>query len=79
MDESTYVTHMSQLMVFVRYIVNKSIKEEFLFCETITTTTKSVHAFDIIHSFCIANYLEWIKLISVSTDGAPSRHKLMIN
>ena len=31
---------MSQLMVFVRYIVKKSIKEELLFCEQITTTSK---------------------------------------
>ena len=41
LDKSTDITHISQFMVFVRYKVNKSIKEEFIFCDLITTITKS--------------------------------------
>ena len=36
---------------------NKSIKEEFLLCEPITTITKAVYIFDILNSFIIANDL----------------------
>ena len=62
---------MSQLMICVRYIVNKSIKEEFLLCKPITTITKAVDVFDILNSFIIANDLEWIKLLLLITVGTP--------
>ena len=58
-------------MIFVRYIVNKSIKEELLLCKPIITITKAVDVFDILNSFIIANDLEWIKLMLLITDGTP--------
>ena len=51
---------------------NKSIKEEFLLCEPITTITKSVDVFDILNSFIIANNFEWITLMFLITDGTAS-------
>ena len=41
LDESTDVAEMSQLIVFVRYVKGEEIKEEFLFCKPLTTTTKA--------------------------------------
>ena len=40
-DESTNVALCSQLVVFVRYIHEYDIKNEFLFCTSLKTTTKS--------------------------------------
>ena len=40
LDESTDVSNMSQLIVYARYIKDGDIKDEFLFCEPLQTTTK---------------------------------------
>ena len=40
-DETTDVALCAQLLVFVRYIHLGDIKEEFLFCSELKTTTKS--------------------------------------
>ncbi|KAG2466217.1 ZBED8 protein, partial [Polypterus senegalus] len=50
-DESADVSNHSQLFVFVRYVHKKNIKEEFLFCERLKTTTKAVDIFKLIQSF----------------------------
>ncbi|QQP34697.1 Uncharacterized protein FKW44_022672 [Caligus rogercresseyi] len=39
LDESTDIANQSQLIAFVRYEKEKKVKEEFLFCELLTTTT----------------------------------------
>ncbi|XP_068228019.1 protein FAM200C-like [Palaemon carinicauda] len=41
LDESTDVSSCSQLLVFVRYINSGYIKDQFLFCSTLETTTKA--------------------------------------
>ena len=41
LDETT-VSNLSQLVVFVRYMKDDVIKEDFLFCKPLTTTTKAV-------------------------------------
>ena len=40
-DESVDVASVSQLMVFVRYAVSTSVKEELLFCSALDTNTKA--------------------------------------
>jgi len=40
-DESTNVTSCAQLLVFVRYIRSGDIKQEFLFCKELQTTTSA--------------------------------------
>ena len=72
MDESTDITHISQSMVFVRYKVNKSIKEEFLFCELIITITKEWMSLIYEIHFILLTIYNGLKLISVSNNGAPS-------
>ena len=41
LDESVDVSSVSQLMVFVRYAVGTSVKEELLFCSALNTSTKA--------------------------------------
>ena len=41
MDESTDVSIMSQLIEYAWYIKDGDIKDEFLFCEPLQTTTKA--------------------------------------
>ena len=41
MDESTDVSNMSQLIEYAWYFKDGGIKDEFLFCEPLQTTTKA--------------------------------------
>ena len=41
----------SQLLVFVRYVKEKKVVEEFLFCEPLKTTTKAMDVFNIVKEF----------------------------
>ena len=40
LDESTDVQNLSQLLVFIRFIGESKIEEEFLFCRPLDGTTK---------------------------------------
>ena len=51
LDESTDVSLCSQLLIFVRYVKEKKVVEEFLFCEPLKTTTKAVDVFNIVKEF----------------------------
>ncbi|XP_030747824.1 protein ZBED8-like [Sitophilus oryzae] len=55
LDESTDVSQCSQLLVFVRYVQQdtRSIKEEFLFCNSLLETTKASDVFEMIKRFFI--------------------------
>ena len=50
-DKSTDVALCSQLVVFVRYIHEYDIKNEFLFCTSLKTTTKSEDVTEKIFTF----------------------------
>ena len=52
-DESTDVSSCSQLLVFVKYIHSDDIKEEFLLCSELETTTKSEDIMVKINTFFI--------------------------
>lgn len=75
LDESTDVSQCSQLLVFVRYVQHetRSIKEEFLFCNSLLGTTKASDVFEMIKSFFTEQNVDWkTKLGSICTDGAPA-------
>ena len=42
LDEAIEISFYSQLLSFVRYVKDEEVGEEFLFCEPLTTTTKSI-------------------------------------
>ena len=70
--ESTDVALCSQLVVFVRYIHEHDIKNEFLFCTPLKSTTKSEDVIKKIFTFFDTEGLQWNKLCGLCTDGAPA-------
>ena len=72
LDESTDVRRCSQLLVFVRYLTEFAVKEGFLFCSPLKATTKSEDIMNIVNHFMEENGIEWEKLGSLCTDGAPA-------
>uniref|UniRef100_A0A3B3HNV3 Uncharacterized protein n=1 Tax=Oryzias latipes TaxID=8090 RepID=A0A3B3HNV3_ORYLA len=71
LDETTDVANLSQLAVFVRYVKDDMIKEEFLFCKPLTTTSKAADVKKLVDDFCRDNKLSWDMVSVVCTDGAP--------
>lgn len=72
LDESTDVASCSQLLVFTRYIKDDDVKEEYLFCKSLPTTTRGADVFQTLKEFIEENGLDWLKLVGTCTDGAPS-------
>ena len=72
LNESVDCANLSQLMVFVCYIRNKTIEEDFLFCRPLETTTKASDVLKLVEDFFTEENLDWAKLGSVCTDGAPA-------
>lgn len=72
LDESTDVSSCAQLLVFVKYVHLDNLKEEFLFCSDLETTTKSDDIMAKVKTFFDSNGLQWEKLCGVCTDGAPA-------
>ena len=71
-DESTDVTNIAQLLAFCRYITDKGIEEEFLFCRPLEMTTKAVDVMAVVADFFEESGLSWNKLEGVCTDGGPN-------
>ena len=72
LDESADVASCSQLLVFVRYVHTEDVKEEFLYCKVLDSTTTAQDVMDSISTFFETEGLQWEKLCGVCTDGAPA-------
>ena len=70
--ESTDVAACAQLMVFARYISGEDLKENFLFCCTIDSTTRGEDIFNKVSNFFEREELSWNNVCGCTTDGAPS-------
>ncbi|XP_072378039.1 zinc finger BED domain-containing protein 5-like [Diabrotica undecimpunctata] len=71
LDESTDVTNYAQLMVYVRYIrENKTIKEDYLFCEPLSTRTTADEIFNKLDEFFAENGLDWMNCVGFCSGGA---------
>lgn len=71
-DESTDTALESHLIAFVRYEKERKMKEEFLFCNTLSTTTTAIDIKAAVECFFEANGLSWINFKHICTDGAPA-------
>ena len=72
LNETTYVSNFSQLLVYVRYVADERINKEFLFCQPLETTSKAANVFQVLIDFFDKTKLYWSKLVGVCTDGAPA-------
>ena len=72
LDESTDISNLPQLLVYVRYVADERINEEVLFCQPLETTSKAVDVFQMLIDFFDKTELSWSKLVGVCTDGAPA-------
>ncbi|XP_068206235.1 protein FAM200C-like [Palaemon carinicauda] len=72
LDESTDVSNLSQLIVYTHYFKDGEIKDEFLFCLALQTTTKTADVFRLLDEFFQKHQIKWEKVGSLCTDGAPA-------
>ena len=72
LDESTDVAKCSQLLVYVRYIQNNTVKMELLLSQALAATTKGKDVFNVLADFLKENELDWSMLVGCTTDGAPA-------
>ncbi|KAF2365349.1 hypothetical protein FHG87_003896 [Trinorchestia longiramus] len=74
LDETTNCAQCSHMLVFVRYVHNSSIKEEFLFYQPLITPTRAQDIITVIKNFFIAqDFTDWSKNVgSICTAGAPA-------
>ena len=72
-DKTTDVANLAQLGVFLRNVYNRSLKDEFLFCETLSTKTTARKIFDKVDNKSFeAHGIRWKHVIGVCTNGAPA-------
>ncbi|KAK4881849.1 hypothetical protein RN001_005168 [Aquatica leii] len=75
-DESTDVTDIAQLLVFIRGINNSfEVTEELAAMKSIKTTTTGEDLFKEVSEIFDDLNLDWNKLTAITTDGAPSMIK----
>ena len=72
LDESTDVAKCSQLLVYVRFIQNYTVKTELMLNQELAATTKEKDVFNVLADFFKENELDWSKLVGYTTDGAPA-------
>ena len=69
LDEATDVSNTSQLLVYIKYVADERINEEFLFCQSSKTTSKAADVFQVLSDFFDKTELSWSKLVGVYTGG----------
>jgi hypothetical protein len=72
LHESTDVTHLTQLLVYVRYVYNDDIKIEFLLCKPLETTKTARYIFKVVQTFFEEHSIDWKNLCALCTEGAPA-------
>ena len=72
LDESTDISNVSHLMVFVRWASVTSIEETILFCSPLQSTTRAADILQKVDDYFKKWDLKWENLCSVCTDGAPA-------
>ncbi|XP_075340393.1 SCAN domain-containing protein 3-like, partial [Odontesthes bonariensis] len=73
LEESTDVascTTCAQLMVYVRYIKELGVQEEFLFCHPLPARTTAGEIFKALNDFVQESHIDWGHCCGICTDGA---------
>ena len=72
LNETTDVANLAELCFYVRYIHEKHLKDEFLFCSHLTTRTTAKEIFYFVNTFFDKHNLKWKHVIGVCTNGTPA-------
>ena len=70
LDESTDMAGLPQLSMFIRYINNATISEDFLFCKALKLHTKGEDIFQCLNSFFSEYSIPWDNCAGICADGA---------
>lgn len=73
LDETTDVSDLANLLVYVRYEYDGAAQEDFLFCQLLETRTTAKHIFQLLNTFIQENGLDWKKCVGVCTNGGRAR------
>ena len=69
-QQQQHVANLAQLCVYVRYIYDKHLEDEFLFCETLNARKTARKIFRKVYRFFEAHDIKWKHAIGVCTVGA---------
>jgi zinc finger BED domain-containing protein 5/7/8/9 len=70
LDESTDVSGMAILLVFVRYFVKSTMQEELLMCRPLQTNATGEAIFNEVNGYLSSHGLSWDNCVDLCTDGA---------
>ena len=68
LDETTYIASLVQLCVYVRYINDNHLEDEFLFCETLSARTTTSEIWE--DAVYVERGIKWEDAVGVCTDDA---------
>uniref|UniRef100_A0A8P4GAE8 DUF4371 domain-containing protein n=1 Tax=Dicentrarchus labrax TaxID=13489 RepID=A0A8P4GAE8_DICLA len=70
LDKSTDIAGQAQLLTYVRYLWDKTIEEDVLFCRPLQSHTTGEAIFNVLDVFIRENGLAWDRCVGQCTDGA---------
>ena len=70
LNETTDVASLSQIAVFVRYVKEDVIKEDFFILSVSKTSTKAIDVKKLVDNFLRDNDLSWDMVCAICSDGA---------
>jgi hypothetical protein len=70
LDESTHVSGLAVLLVFVRYLFQNEIEEDLLPCKSLKSRVTGEGIFKVINNYMTEHEISWGKCVDVCTDGA---------
>ena len=70
LNESTNIAGFPQLSVFIHYINNATISEDFLSCKVLKLHTKDEDIFECLNNFFSEFSISWDNCAGICTDGA---------
>ena len=70
LDESTDITNMAHLLVYVQYIYNNEINKDLLFCQQMNARTTGMDIFQKVDTFFSNVGLQWKDCVAICTDEA---------
>lgn len=73
LDELANVSLSSQLLVLARYMLDGGLKEKFLICKTLGTTTRAQDALEIFN-----NFFDWENLVVHAMLGSRSGFEALV-